>query len=216
FGEGNFVANLIWHKKYGAANDAKYFSDVHDHILVLSKNKELWRPNMFERPDELNAKYKNSDNDPKGEWIATNMSVKTYSKNNDYVVTGPTGLEFSPPPSRAWVISKEKYEEMLKEGRITFGKDGTSRPYLKTYLSEVQNGIVPTTIWSYNDAGHNIGAKSEIRDLFSETTVPFDTPKPTKLLNRIINVAESKDKSDIILDFFSGSATTAHSVMQLN
>ncbi len=216
FGEGNFVANLIWHKKYGAANDAKYFSDVHDHILVLSKNKELWRPNMFERPDELNAKYKNSDNDPKGEWIATNMSVKTYSKNNDYVVTGPTGLEFSPPPSRAWVISKGKYEEMLKEGRITFGKDGTSRPYLKTYLSEVQNGIVPTTIWSYNDAGHNIGAKSEIRDLFSETTVPFDTPKPTKLLNRIINVAESKDKSDIILDFFSGSATTAHSVMQLN
>jgi adenine-specific DNA-methyltransferase len=216
FGEANFITNLIWHKKYGAANDAKYFSDVHDHILVYSKNRENWRPNMFDRPDELNAKYKNPDNDPNGVWIATNLSVKTYSKTNDYIITGPTGLEFSPPPSRAWVISEAKYKVLLSEGRITFGKDGNSRPYLKTYLSEVQNGIVPTTIWSYNDAGHNIGAKSEIRDLFSETTVPFDTPKPTKLLSRIISVAESTEKKDIILDFFSGSGTTAHSTLHLN
>ncbi|WP_428224842.1 site-specific DNA-methyltransferase [Flavobacterium sp.] len=216
FGEDNFVTNLIWHKKYGAANDAKYFSDVHDHILVYCKNINNWRPNMFERPDELNSKYKNPDGDPRGEWIATNLSVKTYSKANDYIITGPTGLEFTPPASRAWVVSKERFKELLEDGRITFGKDGTSRPYLKTYLSEVQNGIVPTTIWSYNDAGHNIGAKSEIRDLFSDSTVPFDTPKPTKLLQRIISVGESKSKNDIILDFFSGSGTTAHAVMQLN
>ena len=216
FGEGNFITNLIWHKKYGAANDAKYFSDVHDHILIYTKNKENWRPNLFTRPDELNAKYKNPDNDKRGVWIAANLSVKTYSKNNDYIIKGPTGLEFSPPPSRAWVVSKDRYDELLKDGRITFGKDGTSRPYLKSFLSEVQAGIVPTTIWSYNDAGHNVGAKSEIRDLFSETTVPFDTPKPTKLIERIIKVAESNSKNDIILDFFSGSATTAHAVMQLN
>ena len=216
FGEGNFIANIVWHKKYGAANDAKYFSDVHDHIIVCTKNKEMWRPNMFERPEELNAKYKNPDDDHRGRWIATNLSVKTYSKNNDYIIKGPTGLEFSPPASRAWVVSQKRFEELLKDGRITFGKDGTSRPYLKTYLSEVQNGIVPTTVWSYDDAGHNIGAKSEIRDLFSETTVPFDTPKPSKLLSRIVRVAESASRNDIILDFFSGSATTAHAVMQLN
>jgi adenine-specific DNA-methyltransferase len=216
FGEDNFVADIIWHKKYGAANDAKYFSDVHDHILVFAKVKTIWKPNMFERPEELNAKYKNKDNDPRGRWIATNLSVKTYSKSNDYVIEGPTGLKFSPPPSRAWVVSESKYAELLADNRITFGKEGTSRPYSKTFLSEVQNGIVPTTIWSYNDAGHNIGAKSEIRDLFSETTVPFDTPKPTKLLKRIINVGESEHKSDIVLDFFSGSGTTADAVYQFN
>lgn len=216
FGEDNFVNHIIWHKKYGAANDAKYLSDVHDHILLYCKNKVVWRPNLFERPDELNAKYKNPDNDPRGPWIATNLSVKTYSAANDYVITSPAGLQFTPPPSRCWVVSKEKYEEMLADNRITFGSDGLSRPYKKTFLSEVQNGIVPTTVWSYDDAGHTIGAKSEVRDLFSDTKVPFDTPKPTKLIKRIISMAESVTHDDIILDFFGGSGTTADAVMQLN
>ena len=216
FGEKNFVNQIIWHKKYGAANDAQYLSDVHDYILLYCKNKQSWRPNLFERPDELNAKYKNPDNDPRGPWIATNLSVKTYSAANDYIITSPAGLEFSPPPSRCWVVSKQKYEEMLADNRITFGSDGLSRPYKKTFLSEVQNGIVPTTVWSYDDAGHNIGAKSELRDLFSDMRVPFDTPKPTKLIKRIIQMAESKDEEDIILDFFGGSSTTADAVMQMN
>ncbi|SHJ88871.1 site-specific DNA-methyltransferase [Epilithonimonas mollis] len=215
FGDENFITNVIWHKKYGAANDAQYFSDVHDFILVYCKNKTFWKPNLMERPDELNAKYKNPDNDSRGPWIATNLSVKTYSKNNDYIITGPNGQKYTPPPSRAWVVSQEKYSELLRDNRITFGKDGNSRPYSKTFLSEVQNGIVPITIWNYNDFGHNIGAKSEIRDLFKETTVPFDTPKPTKLLKQIIKIAE-RSKNDIILDFFSGSGTTAHAVMALN
>src|SRR5690554_153044 len=171
---------------------------------------------MFERPEELNAKYKNPDKDPRGRWIATNLSVKTYSANNDYIITGPTGLEFTPPPSRAWVVSKERFKELLADNRITFGKQNNTRPYLKTFLSEVQDGIVPTTVWSYNDAGHNVGAKSELRKLFSETTVPFDTPKPSKLIKRIIQVAESKEQNDLILDFFAGSSTTAHAVMELN
>ena len=216
FGEHNFVNHIIWHKKYGAANDAKYLSDVHDHILLYCKNKQLWSPNLFERPEELNAKYKNPDNDPRGPWIATNLSVKTYSKANDYIITSPAGLEFSPPPSRCWVVSKEKYEEMLADNRITFGSDGLSRPYKKTFLSEVQNGIVPTTLWSYDDAGHTIGAKSEIRELFSDTKAPFDTPKPTKLIKRIIEMSENQSKDDVILDFFGGSSTTADAVMQLN
>ena len=216
FGESNFVNHIIWHKKYGAANDAKYLSDVHEHILLYCKNKAVWHPNLFERPDELNAKYKNPDNDPRGPWVATNLSVKTYSAANDYIITSPAGLQFSPPPSRCWVVSKEKYEEMLADNRITLGKDGLSRPYKKTFLSEVQNGVVPTTIWSYDDAGHTIGAKSEIRDLFSDTKAPFDTPKPTKLIKRIISMSESNTHDDIILDFFGGSGTTADAVMQLN
>ncbi|QTQ12201.1 site-specific DNA-methyltransferase [Treponema parvum] len=216
YGEQNFVNHIIWHKKYGTANDAKYLSDVHDHILLYCKNKHNWSPNLFERPDELNAKYKNPDNDPRGPWIATNLSVKTYSAANDYVIKSPAGLEFTPPPSRCWVVSKEKYEEMLADNRITFGVDGKSRPYKKTFLSEVQNGIVPTTIWSYDDAGHTIGAKSEIRDLFKDIKTPFDTPKPTKLIKKIIELAESKTHDDYILDFFAGSGTTADAVMQKN
>lgn len=215
FGEENFVNDIIWHKKYGAANDAKYLSDVHDHLLLYCKSKVLWRPNLFDRPKELNAKYKNPDNDPRGPWIATNMSVKTYSVSNDYEITSPAGLKFNPPPTRCWIFSNERYQQMLKDNRITFGVDGTSRPYLKTFLSEVQNGIVPTTVWSYNDAGHNIGAKSEIRDLFNETTVPFDTPKPTKLIKRILKMTMNSN-NDIILDFFSGSATSADALMQYN
>jgi len=216
FGEENFVANLIWKKKYGASNDSKYFSEVHDYICVYTKNKEKWTPNLFERPAKLNAKYKNHDNDLRGDWIATNLSVKTYTEANDYTIIGPHGDKFLPPPTRAWVISKNKYSQLLKEDRITFGKNGNSRPYLKTFLSEVQQGIVPSTIWHYNDAGHNIGAKSELRDLFIGSTVPFDTPKPTKLIKRIINVSENYNKEDIILDFFAGSGTTGDAVMQLN
>ncbi len=216
FGEENFVANIVWHKKYGASNDSKYLSEVHDHILLYAKSKEKWVPNLFERPNELNAKYKNPDNDERGEWIATNLSVKTYSEANDYIIVGPNGDEFTPPPTRAWVVSEKKYFELLKDNRITFGKDNKSRPYLKTFLSEVQDGIVPTTIWNYNDAGHNIGAKSELRDLFSDSTVPFDTPKPTKLIKRIISVSQKEKKTDLILDFFAGSGTTGDAVMQLN
>lgn len=217
FGEENFVANIIWQKKYGAANDAQYLSDMHDHILLYAKDKTNWRPNLFPRPKELNDKYTNPDNDPRGVWYSTNLSVKTYSSKNDYIITSPAGLEFSPPPSRCWVVSKEKYEELLKDNRIWFGMDGTSRPYLKKFLSEVQDGVVPTTIWTHQDAGHNIGGKSEVRDLFKDTTGLFDTPKPTKLISRLIEMSCNKSsKDDLILDFFAGSSASAHAVMNFN
>ncbi len=216
FGENNFVNNIIWQKKYAASNDAKYLSDMHDFILVYTKNKELWRPNLFPRPEELDNKYSNPDNDPRGPWYSTNLSVKTYSSKNDYIIIGPTGLEFSPPPSRCWVVSEEKYQELLADNRITFGRDGKSRPYQKKFLSEVQQGIVPTTLWFHEDAGHNIGAKSEIRDLFSEYTGLFDTPKPTKLMERLITLVASPNTDDIFLDFFAGSATLAHGVFSYN
>ncbi|OZI50751.1 site-specific DNA-methyltransferase [Bordetella genomosp. 4] len=216
FGEENFVANIIWQKKYGAANDAKYLSDMHDHILLYCRNKENWRPNLFPRPEELNAKYTNPDNDPRGPWYPTNLSVKTYSASNDYVITSPAGLEFSPPPSRAWVVSKSRYEELFADGRISFGKDGKSRPYLKTFLSEVQQGIVPTTIWLHEDAGHNIEGKSLIREMFGDEASVFDTPKPVRLIERLITMCESDHHQDIVMDFFAGSGTTAHAVLKQN
>ena len=216
FGEENFVANIVWQKKYGAANDAKYLSDMHDHILLYCRNKVNWRPNLFDRPDELNAKYSNPDNDPRGDWYPTNLSVKTYSKANDYIITSPAGLEFSPPPSRAWVVSKSKFEELLADGRITFGREGKTRPYSKTFLSEVQQGIVPTTLWFHEDAGHNIEGKSIIRDLFGESADVFDTPKPVRLIRKLISMSEGPNCDDIFLDFFAGSGTTGHATFEHN
>src|SRR3989339_1414272 len=158
FGRSNFVANVVWQKKYAATNDSKYLSDVHDHILLYAKNKESWRPNLLKRPKELDAKYSNPDNDPRGAWYSTNLSVKTFSEKNYYTITSPAGKEFLPPPTRCWVVSKEKYQELLADNRIWFGSKGVSRPYKKTFLSEVQQGIVPLTLWLHTDVGHNIEA----------------------------------------------------------
>lgn len=216
FGEENFVANIVWQKKYAASNDAKYLSDTHDHILLFAKNKSVWRPKLFARSEELNSKYKNPDNDPRGVWYSTNLSVKTYSSKNDYIIVSPNGQQYSPPPSRCWVVSKEKYEQMLNDNRIWFGSDGNSRPYEKKFLTEVQQGVVPTTLWTHQEAGHNIMAKSQIRDLFGDTTGLFDTPKPTKLISRMIDLSTDNNCNNIILDFFAGSATTAHAVMDAN
>lgn len=216
FGVENFVAGIAWQRKYGAANDAKYLSDLHDYILLYCKNKELWRPNLFPRPAELDAKYANPDGDPRGPWYSTNLSVKTYSKANDYVITGPTGAKFTPPPSRAWVVSQLRFEELRKDGRIWFGRSGDSRPYLKTFLSEVQAGIVPTTWWTHEDAGHNIEGKSEIRALFGDDADVFDTPKPTRLVERLILMTQSSSRDDIVLDFFAGSGTTGHALLAMN
>jgi len=214
FGEENFINNIIWQKKYAAANDAKWLSDTHDFILCYAKSKDVWRPNHFERSEELNSKYSNPDDDPRGAWYPTNLSVKTYSEKNDYVITSPAGIDFSPPPSRCWVVSKEKYEELLADNRIWFGKDGTSRPYQKKFLTEVQQGVVPTTLWLHPEAGHTVGAKSEVRDLFEGSSDLFDTPKPTKLLQRILDM--STDEDCIVMDFFAGSASLAHAVFNEN
>lgn len=206
FGRGNFVANVVWQKKYAATNDSKQFSSVHDHILLYAKNASLWRPNLLNRSDELNQKYSNPDNDPRGDWYPTNLSVKTYSATNDYEIISPSGLRFRPPPTRCWVVSKDKYEELFQDGRIWFGKKGDSRPYKKTFLSEVQQGVVPITLWEHEFAGHNIGAKTEMRKMFGNLPNLFDTPKPELLLSRVIHIATNP--GDLVLDSFAGSGTT--------
>ncbi len=213
FGEDNFINNVIWEKKYSPQNDAKWFSDNHDHILVYAKNKDIWRPNLLPRTEEQNKRYKNFDNDPRGNWKSSDFSVKTYSENYDYPVTLPSGRVVNPPKSRCWRTSKIKFQELVEDNRIWFGAEGDNVPSIKRFLSEVKDGIVPLTIWKYGEVGHNQDAAKDIRELF-DGGVPFDTPKPVKLLKRIVYL--STEDNDICLDFFSGSATAAHSVMKLN
>ena len=204
FGRENFVANVIWQKKYSPQNDAKYFSDMHDHILVFAKNKNNWKLNPLQRTDEMNARYENIDNDPRGAWKSSDLSVKTYSVNYDYPITTPSDRVVNPPKSRCWRMSKQKFDELAKDNRIWFGINGESVPSLKRFLSEVKAGVTPQTIWSYEEVGHNQDARKEIKDLFDDAD--FSTPKPEKLLHRILEIGSKKN--DLILDFFAGSGTT--------
>ncbi len=213
FGEDNFVANVIWEKKYSPQNDAKWFSDNHDHILVYGKNKQNWKPNLLSRTKVQNDRYKNFDNDARGKWKPSDLSVKTYSIEYDYPITTPSGKIIYPPKSRCWRTSKNNFQKLVEDNRIWFGKNGDNVPCIKRFLQEVKNGIVPLTIWKYVEVGHNQDAIKEIKNLFDGYGY-FDTPKPLKLLKKIINLGVNKN--DLILDFFAGSGTTGDAVMQLN
>lgn len=204
FGRGNFVSNAIWQKKYSPQNDAKWLSDNHDHILVYAKNKDIWRPNLLQRTDEAEARYKNPDNDPRGVWKSTDFSVKTYSATNDYPITTPTGRVVNPPESRCWVTSKERFNELVADNRIWFGKTGNNVPSLKKFLTEVKEGTTSLTIWLHEEVGHNQDAKKEVKQFNSKDV--FDTPKPEKLLQRILHLATNP--GDLVLDSFAGSGTT--------
>lgn len=204
FGRKNFVANVIWQKKFSPQNDAKWLSDSHDHIFAFAKNKEIWRPFPLPRTAEMDSRYKNPDNDPRGLWMSSDLSVKTYSSASDYPITTPKGRVIKPPESRCWGISKEKFEELVRDGRIWFGTTGDNGPRLKRFLSEVQEGTVSKTIWLREEVGDNQDAKREIKQ-FVEQDV-FATPKPERLLERILRLASAK--GDLVLDSFLGSGTT--------
>ncbi|MDN3510590.1 MAG: site-specific DNA-methyltransferase [Candidatus Jettenia sp.] len=178
FGRKNFVNNVIWEKKYSPQNDAKWLSDSHDHILVYAKNKDLWRPNLLPRTAEMNSRYKNPDNDPRGPWKSSDMSVKTYSANSDYPITLPSGRVVNPPESRCWVVSKDRYEELVKDKRIWFGSNGNNVPSIKRFLSEVQEGIVSKTIWFRTEVGDNQEAKKEIKAFNSIVKMFLLLPSP--------------------------------------
>ncbi|HEY4559105.1 MAG TPA: site-specific DNA-methyltransferase, partial [Enteractinococcus sp.] len=215
FGENNFYANICWQKKYSPANDAKRFSDMHDFVLIVSRSDKFTR-GLFPRTEENNKPYKHDDDDGRGRYRTGDLSVRTYSAANDFPITNPnTGVVYSPPAGRCWLFSEKKLGEMVKENRIYWGKDGTGAPQLKRYLSEVQQGTVPTTWWDFNFAGHNDESRKEIRTLFGTTSV-FDTPKPTKLIRRLLQVLTTGAEDEIVLDFFAGSGTTADAVIQQN
>lgn len=217
FGADNFVADLIWQKKFSRSNDATYFSTMHDHILCYCKKSILssiegWKIGLLPRGDEVPAGYSNPDNDPRGVWTSVILSAKSGSSSLLYEITTPSGRKVSPPSGRYWSCSKETFEKWKNDGRIWFGANGDGTPRKKTFLSEVQAGLRPNTILFHEEAGHNQEAKQETKALFDGVGV-FDGPKPVRLLKLLSTIADLKD-GDIVLDFFSGSATTAHAVME--
>lgn len=215
FGEHNFYASVVWQKKYSPANDAKRFSDMHDYLLVYSRSEQFVR-GLFPRTDENNKPYKYDDGDGRGRYRTGDLSVRTYSAANDYPVTNPyTGAEHTPPAGRCWGYSSDAMHQLIADNRIYWGKNNDGAPQVKRYLNEVQQGTVPTTWWPHEFAGHNDEARKEIRDLFNTTAV-FDTPKPTRVIKRLLQVCTTPNSEDIVLDFFAGSGTTAHAVMAQN
>jgi adenine-specific DNA-methyltransferase len=205
FGKENFVANVIWQKKYSPQNDAKWLSDNHDHILCFARNKKTWRPNLLPRTEEMNAKYTNPDNDPRGDWVSGDLLRKDVQKTGVYTIITPSGRECNPPAGTSWRIPKKKYQELLNDNRLWFGSDGEGVPRLKRFLTEVKDGIVSETIWDYKSVGHNQEGKRELIALGYGGL--FQTPKPERLLERIIHIGSKEN--DIVMDFFSGSGTTA-------
>jgi len=213
FGEENFVSNIIWEKKFAPQNDAKWFSDNHDFVICYARNKELFYPNKRERTEEDLARFSNPDNDERGVWSSSDMTVKSYSEAYDYEILTPSGRIVKPTNGRSWSMPKNKYEILLSENRIWFGKDGSNVPRIKTFASELQEGIVPLTIWPFKQVGHNQEAKQELKKLFDDKSY-FDSPKPVRLIKQIIRLSTNQD--DWVLDFFAGSGTTAHAVFECN
>lgn len=214
FGEQNFIACIVWQKKYAATNDSKGYSTTHDYILIYAKNIEHFERNLLPITDEQNAPYKYDDGDGKGFWRSDNILVKSFSPSGVYPIINPnTGFEHLPPEGSCWRASQDTMKRWLAENRIYFGKDGKGAPQLKRYLNEVQQGRVPLTWWPFEEVGHNDAANKEVCALFGRKT-PFDTPKPTSLISQMLRISSHTDS--IILDFFSSSATTAHVILQLN
>ena len=206
FGRKNFVANIIWHKIYAPKGSAKHFSSDHDYVIVYAKKGEEWRPNLMPRTDKQNKLYKNLDNDPRGKWRPNNLAARNMYSKGIYSIKCPSGrLVQGPPKGSYWRVSEEKLWELDKQGRVWWGKTGNNVPAPKIYLSEVQQGIVPQTIWNWEDVGHTQESKREARS-FNEESV-FATPKPERLIQRVLHLATKP--GDLVLDSFLGSGTTA-------
>jgi adenine-specific DNA-methyltransferase len=213
FGEENFVCNAVWQKAYTAKMTAKFISDTHDHIMIFAKNAVAATLGRFARTEEQKAKFKNPDNDPRGPWKAENLSAGKFYAAGQFTITGPTGQLFDPPPGRYWRCNEGQYQKWLSDNRITFGQDGDGRPMLKKFLSEVDDGLTPSSWWKHEEFGSNKEASIELKALFDGEAV-FQTPKPVKLILRILEL--TTDDDDLVLDFFAGSGTTAHALFEAN
>lgn len=206
FGRRNFVDEVIWQRAYAPINLKKTLSRSHDTILVYTKERtENLEFNKLPRTEEANDRYKNPDNDPRGRWKSSDLSVGPAVEKNIYPITTPSGRVCYPPEGYSWRLSEERLQEFINDNRIWFGPDGNNVPSIKRFLSEVKNGVTPMTLWTYQEVGHNQDAKKEIKAFGFETV--FDTPKPEKLIERIITIASNP--GDIVLDSFLGSGTTA-------
>ena len=216
FGRANFVANVVWQKKSSPQPNAVWLSDSHDHILIYAKDKSNWRPNMLSRTAEADLRYKNPDNDPRGLWTSGDCTIsltggqrgaqfaRTGVSENIYEIVTPSGRKVSPPPGTCWRFSKKRFEELVNDNQIYFGDSGKNVPRFKRFLSQVQEGIVCMTVWLRTEVGDNQDAKREVMAFNSEQV--FSTPKPERLLQRIVDLAS--EPGDLLLDSFAGSGTT--------
>ena len=213
FGEDNFIAQVVWERAYSPVNLKKHFSESHDYILCYAKNIELAVCNGLPRNAEANDRYNNPDNDPRGPWTSGDLSVGPRVESKVYEIISPSGRTILPPSGYCWRLDQKTFEKYKMENRIWFGESGDNVPRIKRFLTDVKQGITPMTIWKYSDVGHSQDATKRLKDLFDGKAY-FDYPKPVALIKRTLQLYSSKDS--IVLDFFSGSATTAHAVMQLN
>ena len=214
FGSQNYISTIIWERAFSPKNDAKYFSSSHDYVVVYAKDSVNFEIGKLPRTEEMNKRYKNPDNDPNGPWQSGDLTAKTYSAAYDYPIQTPSGKLVSPTNGRSWITSKERMQQWINEGRIWFGENGDNTPRFKRYLKDMTDGIVPVTLWRCDEVGHSQEGRQELKKIFDGKGF-FDGPKPVRLLSRILHVANLSG-DDYVLDFFSGSATTAHAVMQLN
>lgn len=214
FGESNFVACIVWQRIHSTKNDAKYFSENDEYIVCYAKNINNIKVGLLPRTEEMNQRYKNPDNDPRGDWQSGDLVASGERSNGHYIVKSPlTGKEFDVPQGKHWVYSEDNMRALVEDNQIWFGVDGNSFPRKKRFLSDVQDGRTPNTLWLSEEVGHNQSATREVRQIFNGGRY-FDFPKPVDLIKRCVLLFAKED--DVVLDFFSGSATTAHAVMQLN
>lgn len=219
FGSENFIATIIWHKMDSPKNSAKYLSEDHDYVLLYSKNSQVWRPMLLPRSGKMVDRYQNPDHDPRGPWLLGDLAARNFYSKGLYEITTPSGSTIKgPPPGSYWRVSKGKFDELNKDNRIWWGKSGSNRPGVKKFLSEVRDGVIPQTYWNWKDVGSTRNAKQELSKLMEATSGDdlFVTPKPVRLIKRIIDIATRPGEKEIVMDFFSGSGSTAHATIEKN
>jgi adenine-specific DNA-methyltransferase len=219
FGAENFVATIIWQKVFSPKNSARHFSEDHDYIVVYARNADIWTPYLLPRTNEMDSRYSNPDDDPRGPWTSGDLSARNYYGEGTYSVTCPSGRVIDGPPAgRYWATSSSRFHDLDKDKRIWWGPDGDGMPRIKRFLSEVKSGKVPQTLWTYEEVGHTQEAKKELLSFvqFPDSDSTFETPKPTKLLKRILQIATAPKEDALVLDFFAGSGSMSHATFALN
>jgi site-specific DNA-methyltransferase (adenine-specific)/adenine-specific DNA-methyltransferase len=215
FGARNFITTIIWQKMFSPKNTARHLSESHDYVMLYARNADAWQPNLVPRTDEQDKRYRNPDNDPRGVWTSGDVSARNYYSLGTYPITCPSGRVIPGPPAGTyWRVSRDKFAELDADGRIWWGSSGNNVPRLKRFLTEVKAGVVPETIWPHTEVGNTQEAKKEVVGLLQEGVQVFITPKPARLVKRILQLATDPDS--LVLDSFAGSGTTGHAVMQLN
>ena len=217
FGKRNFIDTVIWQKNFSPKNSARHFSANHDYIVIYARDAQKWTPHLVARGVTQDARYKNPDNDPRGLWTSGDLSARNFYSLGTYPVTCPSGRVIAGPPTGMyWRVSKEKLVELDRDGRVWWGANGNNVPRLKRFLSEVKSGVVPQTLWLHDEVGHTQEAKKELVSIveFESSDEVFITPKPVRLMRRILEIGADKDS--LVLDSFAGSGTLGHAVLAAN